>query len=94
LALCSSHVRLASVLSALREPQDQAFVGFEHEILQVDGAMLSLGLLAAAALAPAFVPETVTRRERPSLRFAGLTIPADGRREFIRAGRPPSPPTR
>ena len=45
-----------------------------------------LGLLAAAALALAFVPETVTRRERPSLRFTGLAIPADGRREFIGAG--------
>ena len=45
-----------------------------------------LGLLVAAALALAFVPETVTRRERPSLRFAGLAIPADGRREFIGAG--------
>ena len=45
-----------------------------------------LGLLAAAALALAFVPETVTRRERPSLRFTGLAIPADGRREFIAAG--------
>jgi hypothetical protein len=39
-----SHVRLASVLPALREPQDQAFVGFEHETLQVDGAMLSSGM--------------------------------------------------
>jgi MFS family permease len=45
-----------------------------------------LGLLAVAALALAFVPETVTRRERPSLRFTGLAIPADGRREFIAAG--------
>jgi MFS family permease len=46
-----------------------------------------LGLLAAAALALAFfIPETVTRRERPSLRFTGLAIPADGRREFIAAG--------
>jgi MFS family permease len=45
-----------------------------------------LGLLAAAALALAFIPETVTRRERPSLRFTGLAIPADGRREFISAG--------
>jgi MFS family permease len=45
-----------------------------------------LGILAAAALALAFIPETVTRRERPSLRFAGLAIPADGRREFIAAG--------
>jgi hypothetical protein len=38
------HVRLASVRSARREPQDQAFVGIEHEILQVDGAMLSSGM--------------------------------------------------
>jgi MFS family permease len=45
-----------------------------------------LGLLAVAALALAFVPETVGRRERPSLRFTGLAIPADGRREFIAAG--------
>jgi MFS family permease len=45
-----------------------------------------LGLLAAAALALAFVPETVTRRERPSLRFTRLAVPADGRREFIAAG--------
>jgi MFS family permease len=46
-----------------------------------------LGFLAAAALALAFfIPETVTRRERPSLRFTGLAIPADGRREFIAAG--------
>jgi MFS family permease len=46
-----------------------------------------LGLLAAAALALAFfIPETVTKRERPSLRFTGLAIPADGRREFIAAG--------
>jgi MFS family permease len=45
-----------------------------------------LGLLAAAALALAFVPETVGRRERPSLRFTGLAVPADGRREFIAAG--------
>jgi hypothetical protein len=45
-----------------------------------------LGLLAAAALALAFVPETVARRERPSLRFTGLAVPADGRREFIAAG--------
>jgi MFS family permease len=45
-----------------------------------------LGLLAVAALALAFVPETVGRRERPSLRFTGLAIPRDGRREFISAG--------
>jgi hypothetical protein len=45
-----------------------------------------LGLLAAAALALAFVPETVTRRVRPSPRFTGLAISADARREFIGAG--------
>jgi MFS family permease len=45
-----------------------------------------LGLLAVAALALAFVPETVGRRERPSLRFTGLAIPTDGRGEFIAAG--------
>jgi MFS family permease len=45
-----------------------------------------LGLLAVAALTLAFIPETVTRRERLRLRFTGLAIPADGRREFIAAG--------
>jgi MFS family permease len=45
-----------------------------------------LVLLAAAALTLAFIPETVTRRERLRLRFTGLAIPADGRREFIAAG--------
>lgn len=45
-----------------------------------------LGLLAMAALALAFVPETVTRRQRLSLRFTGLGIPAAGRGEFIAAG--------
>ena len=45
-----------------------------------------LGVLAAAALTLAFIPETVTRRERLRLRFTGLAIPAEGRREFIAAG--------
>jgi hypothetical protein len=45
-----------------------------------------LGLLAAAALTLVFVPETVTTRERPRLRFTGLAIPAEGRGEFIAAG--------
>ena len=45
-----------------------------------------LVFLAAAALTLAFIPETVTRRERLRLRFTGLAIPADGRREFIAAG--------
>jgi MFS family permease len=44
-----------------------------------------LGLLVVAALALVFVPETVGRRERPRLRFTGLAIPANGRREFIGA---------
>ena len=44
-----------------------------------------LGFLALAAVAVAFMPETVTRRERPRLGFTGLAIPADGRREFIAA---------
>jgi MFS family permease len=45
-----------------------------------------LVLLAAAALTLAFIPETVTRRERLRIRLTGLAIPADGRREFIAAG--------
>jgi MFS family permease len=45
-----------------------------------------LGVLAAAGLALVFIPETVTRRERPILRFTGLAIPAEGRGEFIAAG--------
>jgi MFS family permease len=45
-----------------------------------------LGLLVIAALAAAVVPETVTRRERLSLRFTGLGIPEVGRNEFIAAG--------
>jgi len=45
-----------------------------------------LGVLAAAGLALVFIPETVTRRERPTLRFTGLAIPAEGRDEFIAAG--------
>jgi MFS family permease len=45
-----------------------------------------LVFLAAGLLALAFLPETVTRRERPSLRFTGLAIPAQGRGEFIAAG--------
>ena len=45
-----------------------------------------LVFLGAAALALAFIPETVTGRERLSLRFTGLAIPAEGRGEFIAAG--------
>jgi MFS family permease len=45
-----------------------------------------LVFLGAAALALAFIPETVTKQERLSLRFTGLAIPAEGRGEFIAAG--------
>ena len=45
-----------------------------------------LALLAAAGLCVFLVPETVSPRRRPSLRFAGLGIPERGRGEFIAAG--------
>jgi MFS family permease len=45
-----------------------------------------LGVLAAAGLCLLLVPETVSPRRRPVLRFAGLGIPEQGRSEFIAAG--------
>jgi MFS family permease len=45
-----------------------------------------LAVLAVAGLILLFVPETVGRRTRPTLRFAGLGIPERGRGEFIAAG--------
>jgi MFS family permease len=45
-----------------------------------------LAVLAAAALILLLVPETVRRRTRPALHFAGLGIPDSGRGEFIAAG--------
>ena len=45
-----------------------------------------LALLAAAGLCLLLVPEPVSPRRRPSLRFAGLGIPVQGRSEFIAAG--------
>jgi MFS family permease len=45
-----------------------------------------LAVLAGAALLVLLVPETVSRRTRPALRFAGLGIPEQGRGEFIAAG--------
>jgi hypothetical protein len=45
-----------------------------------------LAVLAAAGLCLAFVPETVSPRQRPTLRFAGLGVPGRGRGEFIAAG--------
>jgi MFS family permease len=45
-----------------------------------------LAVLAAAGLCLLFLPETVSPRRRPTLRFAGLGIPARGRGEFIAAG--------
>ncbi|HEX4257170.1 MAG TPA: MFS transporter [Streptosporangiaceae bacterium] len=45
-----------------------------------------LGLLAIALLLLAFVPEPVTHKQRPTLRFDGLGIPPQGRAEFVAAG--------
>jgi MFS family permease len=44
-----------------------------------------LAVLAAAGLCLLLVPETVSPRRRPALRFAGLGIPERGRSEFIAA---------
>src|SRR6202034_3767641 len=44
-----------------------------------------LAVLAAAGLCLFFVPETVSPRRRPELRFAGLGIPEQGRDGFIAA---------
>jgi MFS family permease len=45
-----------------------------------------LAVLAAAGLCLLFVPETVSPRQRLTLRFAGLGVPGRGRGEFIAAG--------
>src|SRR6202020_3026384 len=45
-----------------------------------------LALLAAAGLCLFLIPETVSPRRRPALRFVGLGIPEQGRGEFIAAG--------
>jgi len=45
-----------------------------------------LAVLAVAGLFLFFVPETVSPRHRPTLRFAGLGIPELGRGEFVAAG--------
>jgi MFS family permease len=44
-----------------------------------------LAVLAVAALCLWLVPETVSPRRRPSLRFAGFGIPEQGRSQFIAA---------
>jgi MFS family permease len=44
-----------------------------------------LAVLAAASVCLRFVPETVSPRQRPALRFAGLGVPEQGRGEFIAA---------
>ncbi len=44
-----------------------------------------LAVLAAAGLCLLFVPETVSPRQRPALRLAGLGLPERGRGEFIAA---------
>jgi MFS family permease len=45
-----------------------------------------LALLAAAGVCLLLIPEPVSPRRRPTLRFAGLGIPEQGRSEFIAAG--------
>ena len=45
-----------------------------------------LAVLAVAGLCLFLVPETVSPRRRPALRFTGLGIPERGRSEFIAAG--------
>jgi MFS family permease len=45
-----------------------------------------LAMLAAAGLCLFLVPETVSPRRRPAVRFAGLGLPEQGRSEFIAAG--------
>jgi len=44
-----------------------------------------LGVLVLAALSLAMIPETVSPRRRPTLRFAGLGLPERGRSEFLAA---------
>jgi MFS family permease len=44
-----------------------------------------LVVLAIAGLSLRFVPETISPRQRPALRFAGLGIPEQGRGQFIAA---------
>ncbi len=48
-------------------------------------AAVYLAVLAAAGLCLRFVPETVSPRRRPTLRFVGLGIPERGRGQFIAA---------
>ena len=45
-----------------------------------------LAVLAEAAIGLAFVPETVSNRQKLSLRFTGLGLASVGRSEFIAAG--------
>jgi predicted MFS family arabinose efflux permease len=45
-----------------------------------------LAVLAIAGLCLFLVPETVSPRRRPVIRFAGLGIPEQGRGEFVAAG--------
>ena len=45
-----------------------------------------LAVVATAGVCLLFVPETVSPRQRPALRLAGLGLPEQGRGEFIAAG--------
>ena len=44
-----------------------------------------LAVLATAGVCLRFVPETVSPRQRPALRLAGISLPEQGRGEFIAA---------
>src|SRR6266704_698681 len=52
----------------------------------LSGFSAGLAVLAAAGLCLFLVPETVSPRRRPVIRFAGLGIPERGRGEFVAAG--------
>ena len=52
-----------------------------------------LAVLLVAGLCLRFVPETVSPRRRPALRFAGLGLPDRGRGQFIAAAVARSPPS-
>jgi MFS family permease len=45
-----------------------------------------LGFLAVAAIAVVILPETVSKRQRLSIRFGGFRFPDPGRNEFMAAG--------
>jgi hypothetical protein len=63
----------------------QAQWHFSSAIVTVTFAVYAVAVLAAAGLGLLLVPETVSPRGRPTLRFAGLGLPAQGLGEFAAA---------